>query len=246
MLHFFDCLGRTAQQIKHHFFIELGRRLNENFHTFAGRKSTGINNNFLINIRNLKLFPNFDFAQFLTLQPTTFHPIGGNKNILSIQVIFFHERISQRMGDAHNAVAMLNNIIVIVLRLLIERVRLDEKDYQFLYADDDLLTFMDTETYDQVSMSREAVGDQIAFLQDGMMVTMQSYEGEPISIELPETVVLEVTETEAVVKGQTAASSYKPAILSNGARTMVPPHIETGTRVVVSTADGSYRERARD
>ncbi len=128
----------------------------------------------------------------------------------------------------------------------VERVRLDEKDYQFLYADGDLLTFMDTETYDQVSLSREVVGDQIAFLQDGMMVTMQSYEGEPISIELPETVVLEVTETEAVVKGQTAASSYKPAILSNGVRTMVPPHIETGTRVVVSTADGSYRERARD
>lgn len=128
----------------------------------------------------------------------------------------------------------------------VERVRLDEKDYQFLYADDDLLTFMDTETYDQVSMAREAVGDQIAFLQDGMMVTMQSHEGEPISIELPETVVLEVTETEAVVKGQTAASSYKPAILSNGVRTLVPPHIETGTRVVVSTADGSYRERARD
>ena len=128
----------------------------------------------------------------------------------------------------------------------VERVRLDEKDYQFLYADGDLLTFMDTETYDQVSLSREAVGDQIAFLQDGMMVTMQSHEGEPISIELPETVVLEVIETEAVVKGQTAASSYKPAILSNGVRTMVPPHIETGTRVVISTADGSYRERARD
>ncbi len=128
----------------------------------------------------------------------------------------------------------------------VERVRLDEKDYQFLYADGDLFTFMDTETYDQVSLSRETIGDQVAFLQEGMTVTMQSYEGEPISIELPETVVLEVTETEAVVKGQTAASSYKPAILSNGVRTMVPPHIEAGTRIVVSTADGSYRERARD
>lgn len=128
----------------------------------------------------------------------------------------------------------------------VERVRLDEKDYQFLYADGDLLTFMDTETYDQISLPQSMVGDQLPFLKDGMMVTVLSHEGEPISVQLPDTVVLEVTETEAVVKGQTAASSYKPAILENGVRTTVPPHIEAGTRIVVSTADGSYRERARD
>ncbi|MFQ5784248.1 MAG: elongation factor P [Alphaproteobacteria bacterium] len=128
----------------------------------------------------------------------------------------------------------------------VERVRLDEKDYQYLYADGDQLTFMDTETYDQITLPRDMIGDQGVFLQDGMMITVHSYEGEPLSVQLPETVVLEVSETEAVVKGQTAASSYKPAMLDNGVRTMVPPHIETGTRIVVHTTDGSYKERARD
>ena len=128
----------------------------------------------------------------------------------------------------------------------VERVRLDDKEYQFLYADGEQLTFMDTGTYDQITLSESMVGDQAQFLLDGMMVTVQSYEGEPLSIELPDTVVLEVVETDAVVKGQTAAASFKPAILDNGLRVMVPPHIESGTRIVVSTADGSYRERARD
>jgi elongation factor P len=127
----------------------------------------------------------------------------------------------------------------------VERVRLDEKQYQFLYADDDQLTFMDTDTYDQITLPREMIGEQAVFLQDGMMVTVQSYEGSPISVQLAETVVLEVVETEAVVKGQTAAASYKPAVLENGVRLMVPPHIETGTRIVVNTADATYRERAR-
>ncbi len=128
----------------------------------------------------------------------------------------------------------------------VERVRLDEKEHQFLYGDDDQLTFMDTETYDQISLPREMVGEQEPFLQDGMMATVQSYEGETISVRLAETVVLEVVETEAVVRGQTAAASYKPAILENGVRVMVPPHIESGTRVVVNTADGTYKERAKD
>ncbi len=128
----------------------------------------------------------------------------------------------------------------------VERVRLDEKEHQFLYGDDDQLTFMDTETYDQISLPREMVDEQEPFLQDGMMATVQSYEGETISVRLAETVVLEVVETEAVVRGQTAAASYKPAILENGVRVMVPPHIESGTRVVVNTADGTYKERAKD
>jgi elongation factor P len=127
----------------------------------------------------------------------------------------------------------------------VERVRLYDKEYQFLYADGDLYTFMDTDTYDQITINGDMLGDQAAYLQDGMMVTVQSYEDEPISIALPETVVLEITETEAVVKGQTAASSYKPAILENGLRVMVPPHVEAGTRIVVSTADSTYRERAK-
>ena len=128
----------------------------------------------------------------------------------------------------------------------VEKVRLDEKEYQFLYAEDDLLNFMETETYEQITLDRKLVGDQAVFLRDGVMVTVLSHEGEALTVALAETVVLEVTETEAVIKGQTAAGSFKPAILENGVRTMVPPHIETGTRVVIATADSAYRERARD
>ena len=128
----------------------------------------------------------------------------------------------------------------------VEKVRLDEHEYQFLYAEGDLLTFMETETYEQITLDRKLVGDQAVFLRDGVMVTVLSHEGEALTVQLAETVVLEVTETEAVIKGQTAAGSFKPAILENGVRTMVPPHIEVGVRVVVATADGAYRERAKD
>jgi len=129
----------------------------------------------------------------------------------------------------------------------VERVRLDQKAYQFLYKDGEQYTFMDTETYEQITLSEDLIGDdQAPFLQDGMEVTVESHEGDPIRVELPEHVVVEVVEADPVVKGQTAASSYKPARLANGVRTMVPPHIETGMRIVVATADGSYVERARD
>ena len=129
----------------------------------------------------------------------------------------------------------------------VERVTLEQKDYQFLFADGDLYTFMDAETYEQVTLNGEQIGeDQTPYLQDGMTVTIESHEGSPIGVQLPDRVTLEIVETEAVVKGQTAASSYKPALLSNGVRTSVPPHVETGTRIVVNPADGSYVERAKD
>ncbi len=128
----------------------------------------------------------------------------------------------------------------------VERVRLDEKPYQFLYADGDQYTFMDTETFEQIMVNRDLIGAPAAYLQDGMMVTVHSYEEEPISVELPDTVAMEITDADPVVKGQTASSSYKPATLENGERIMVPPHIEAGTRVVVNTADGAYVERAKD
>ncbi len=128
----------------------------------------------------------------------------------------------------------------------VERVRVDERDHQFLYADGDHLTFMDTESYDPVTLRRDMIGDQGVFLQEGMVVTIQSYEGAPVGIALPESVVLEVVETDASVKGQTAAASFKPAILDNGVRVMVPAYIEIGRRIVVGTADGAFRERARD
>jgi len=127
----------------------------------------------------------------------------------------------------------------------VERVILDENECTFLYADGDQLVFMHAETFEQISITSDMVGDRAAFLQDGMVINMSSYEGDPISIDLPDTVVMEVVEADAVVKGQTASSSYKPAILENGVRVMVPPHIETGTRIVVRPEDASYVERAK-
>jgi elongation factor P len=128
----------------------------------------------------------------------------------------------------------------------VERAYLEEKDYNYLYEDDLGFHFMHPETFDQISISKDVVGDQSQWLQESMTCNVSLHEGKPISIELPQRVTLEIVEAEPVVKGQTASSSYKPAILSNGARIMVPPHVGTGTRVVVMTADGSYVERAKD
>ena len=129
----------------------------------------------------------------------------------------------------------------------VDRVRLDQRDYTYLYGEaEGMLTFMDKENYDQITVNEDLVGEPAVFLQEGMEVTIESYEDAPISVILPDTVVMAVTEADPVVKGQTASSSYKPAVLENGVRTLVPPHIEAGTRIVVNTADGSYVERAKD
>jgi elongation factor P len=128
----------------------------------------------------------------------------------------------------------------------VERVRLEQRPAQFLFAEDELLTFMDNETYEQTQISKDLLGDNAVFLQDGMEVQIESHEGEPLSVQMPETVVLEIVEADAVVKGQTASSSYKPAMLENGVKILVPPHIESGTRVVVRTEDSTYVERAKD
>ena len=126
----------------------------------------------------------------------------------------------------------------------VERIRLEQKDFTFLYGNDDMLTFMDSETYEQIELQKEWVGDRAAFLQDGMKVTVESHEGKPLGISLPDQVTLEITETEPSVKGQTATSSYKPAILSNGVRVMVPPFITSGERIVVDTNELTYLRRA--
>jgi len=126
----------------------------------------------------------------------------------------------------------------------VERVRLDQKDHQFLFADGDMLTFMDTENYEQIELPTDFVGEQAAYLQDGMTVTLNMYEGRALGINLPDQVVLEVSETEPTVKGQTAASSYKPAIMDNGVRVMVPPFITVGEKLVVQTEDSKYLRRA--
>ncbi|MEO2038879.1 MAG: elongation factor P [Martelella sp.] len=128
----------------------------------------------------------------------------------------------------------------------VERAFVEDNDHTFLYADGEGFHFMNPETYDQLTMSADDVGDAAAYLSEGMTVILSIHEGVAIAIELPRQVTLEITETEPVVKGQTASSSYKPAMLSNGVRTMVPPHIDAGTRVVILTEDGSYVERAKD
>jgi elongation factor P len=128
----------------------------------------------------------------------------------------------------------------------VERAFVDDRDYNFLYEDRDGFHFMNPENYDQVAVPADLVGTAAAYLQDGMTVTLSLHEGVPIAIELPTRATLEITETEPAVKGQTASGSYKPAILSNGVRTMVPTYLVPGARVVVMTADGSFVERAKD
>jgi elongation factor P len=128
----------------------------------------------------------------------------------------------------------------------VERAFVDERAYNFLYQDGDGFHFMNPETYDQVAVPADLVGDAAAYLQDGTTVTLSLHDDTPIAIELQQRATLEISETEPAVKGQTASGSYKPAILSNGVRTMVPTYITPGTRVVVMTADGSYVERAKD
>lgn len=128
----------------------------------------------------------------------------------------------------------------------VEKATVDERDYDFLYEDGEGYHFMQPETYDQIAVSADVIGDSKVWLSDGMRVFLKTHEGVCIAIELPQKVTLEIAETEPVTKGQTASSSYKPAVLSNGVRTSVPPHIGVGTRVVVSTDDASYQERAKD
>lgn len=128
----------------------------------------------------------------------------------------------------------------------VERVRLDEVEMSYLYNDGENYVFMNQDNYEQVAISPETMGDQEAFLAEGMVCKFSMYEGKPLGVQLPEQVTLEVVEADPVVKGQTASSSYKPARLSNGVKVMVPPFIETGTRIVVSTADAEYIERAKD
>ena len=126
----------------------------------------------------------------------------------------------------------------------VEKVRLEQKDFTFLYEQGEALVFMDQESYEQLELDKDFVGERAAFLQDGMTVTLEMHETRPIGITLPNQVTLEITEADPVVKGQTAASSYKPAMLENGLRVMVPPFIQTGERIIVDTEEITYVRRA--
>ena len=126
----------------------------------------------------------------------------------------------------------------------VEETELERRAFQFLYRQGEQLVFMDTENYNQIELSEEFVGERAAFLQDGMTVNVQMHEDKPIGVKLPEHVVLEVVEADATIKGQTAASSYKPAKLENGLRLMVPPFVSAGEKVVVDTNEVTYVRRA--
>jgi len=153
-------------------------------------------------------------------------------------------------GGAYNQVELKN---VVTGTKLNERFRSDEsvdevylekKDFQFLYASGEMLTFMDIETYEQIEIERDFIGERAQFLQDGMKVLVQTHEGKPIGVQMPLQVTLTVTEADPVLRGGTAAPSYKSAMLENGLKIQVPPFIEAGTKIVVATEDGSYVRRA--
>ena len=127
---------------------------------------------------------------------------------------------------------------------MVEEIHLDKKDFQFLYANGDMLTFMDMENYEQIELARDFVGDQADFLQDGMKTLVQMYESKPIGIKLPVQVTLTIAEADPVLKGGTAAPSYKTAVLENGLKIQVPPFIAAGEKIIVSTEDGTYVRRA--
>ena len=129
---------------------------------------------------------------------------------------------------------------------VVERLYVENKSFQYSYNDGNTYHFMDTNTYEQISLDKNIISELDIFLQDNMVVTIEFIENQPVSIKLPEHITEEVTDTEAVIKGQTAASSFKPAILSNGYKITVPPHIENGTRIVISTTNFSYVEKAKD
>lgn len=128
----------------------------------------------------------------------------------------------------------------------VDRVYMEDRDYQFLFTDGQEYTFMDQESFDQVSLKPELLGDAAPFLAESMIVRVSMCDGEPIAISLPDTVIMEVVEAEPTVKGQTASASFKPGKLANGLRIMVPQYVEAGTRIVVRTADCTYVERAKD
>jgi elongation factor P len=153
---------------------------------------------------------------------------GGAYNQVELKNVINGSKLNERFRSAE----------------MIEEVQLERRDFQYLYSSGDMLTFMDMKSYDQIDVEADFVGDRVNFLQDGMKVIVQLHEGRPIGISLPQQVVLQIVEADPVTKGQTAASSYKSATLENGMRIQVPPFIEAGTRVIVSTDDGSYVKRA--
>jgi len=160
------------------------------------------------------------------------------------------QKVKPGKGGAYNQVELKNVTTGTKLNQrfrsdeAVDEAVLDKKDFQFLFASGDMLTFMDMETYDQIELAVDFVGEQAQFLQDGMKTLVQMYEDKPIGIKLPVQVTLTVAEADPVLRGGTAAPSYKNAVLENGMRILVPPFIAAGEKIIVATEDGSYVRRA--
>ena len=153
---------------------------------------------------------------------------GGAFNQVELRNLFNGSKLNERFRSSET----------------VEKVRLEQKDFQFLFADDDAFTFMDLESFEQIAIQRDFIGDDGAYLQDGMTVTIEFYGEKPIGVAMPDQVTVSVLETEPVVKGQTAANSFKPAKCDGGLRVLVPPFVGVGERIIVQTSDGIYLRRA--
>jgi len=153
---------------------------------------------------------------------------GGAYNQVELKNLFDGRKLNERFRSAES----------------VEAIELEFKPYTFLFEAGDVLTFMDKETFEQIEIAKDFMGERAAFLSEGMEVKVESYEGRPISVKLPAQVTLSVSQTDPVVKGQTAAPSYKPAVLENGLRVMVPPFIDVGSKIIVSTDEVEYIKRA--
>ncbi len=172
-----------------------------------------------------------DNRLYVVLTATNFHPGKGTPTTqIDMRRISDGVKVSERWRTTEQ----------------VERAHVDEREYDFLYEDGEGFYFMEPATYEQVTVTPDVVGDQKVFLTDGIKVFLKTYQGVAIAIELPAKLTVEIAETEPVVKGQTASSSYKPATCTNGIRVMVPPHIGAGTRIIISTEDNSYVERSKD
>lgn len=172
-----------------------------------------------------------DGKLYVVLSATNFHPGKGTPTTsVDMRRISDGVKVSERWKTTDQ----------------VERAHVEERAYDYLYEDGEGFHFMEPETYEQITVGEDVIGDQKVYLQEGMRVFLQTHEGRAIAIELPQKITVEITETEPVVKGQTASSSYKPAMTDIGVRVMVPPHIDAGTRIVINTADNTYVERAKD
>ena len=172
---------------------------------------------------------NYDGGLWIAVKTAKVKPgKGGAYNQVELKNILTGTKLNERFRSSES----------------VEQVYLEKKDFQYLYATDEMLTFMDMETYEQIELQSDFVGDQAQFLQDGMKTLVQLYEDRPIGIKLPVQVTLTVTEADPVMKGGTAAPSFKSAVLENGMKIQVPPFVGAGEKIIVATEDGSYVRRA--